>query len=416
MSRNDWAGTIPTESTVIRYNDAMVEQARPVAYEADPTQQAETEMPKFGIANGLSLAAFMDIEYDDPMWTKLLQQMTYEETAKLVTNCWYGSDAVASVGKLRQTDQDTSMGRTNPFTASPDLTGLDFTSGDLRAATFNRDLMKKVGLYTGENNLHASTDTVKAIGLYGFSPNIHRTPYSGRNGEYFSEDAYITGIACGLAVQGMQEKGSVCFVKHFALNDQEDLRHGVATWANEQTIRECYLPAFEYTVTLGGGMGFMNSFNRIGMSWTGEHASAQPVFLYKECGFEGNIVTDLYEADYQDVIDGLLNGTTMWLSTSANKYSYGLLTSDQYRNDPVIVNALVEAAHRMLYGATRSAAMNGISVNTKIVEVTPWWQTALTVLDITLGVLTAASAAMLVTAIRQKKKSSNAIAVEKKGE
>ena len=60
--------------------------------------------------------------------------------------------------------------------------------------------------------------------------------------------------------------------------------------------------------------------------------------------------------------------------------------------------------------------MNGISVNTKIVEVTPWWQTALTVLDITLGVLTAASAAMLVTAIRQKKKSSNAIAVEKKGE
>ena len=152
----------------------------------------------------------------------------------------------------------------------------------------------------------------------------------------------------------MQEKGSVCFVKHFFLNDQEDERHGIATWANEQTIRECYLPAFRYTVTLGGGMGFMNSFNRIGMIWPGEHRNSQIVFLEEECGFEGNIVTDMYEADYQDVIDGIQAGTTMWLSTASNEYGYGLLTSEPYRNDPVIVSALVEAAHRMLYGATRS--------------------------------------------------------------
>ena len=404
VSRSNWEGTLPTKSYVMKYNDAMVEQARSIAYVADPEAQANTPMPRFGISNGLTLASFMDVEYDDPMWTKLLEQMTYEETAKLVMNCWYGSDAVPSVGKLRQTDQDTSMGRTNPFTANPDLVGLDFTSGDLRAATFNAELMKKVGLLTGENNLHASTDTVKAIGLYGFSPNIHRTPYSGRNGEYFSEDAYITGIACGLAVQGMQEKGSVCFVKHFFLNDQEDLRHGVATWANEQTLRECYLPAFEYTVTLGGGMGFMNSFNRIGMIWVGEHKGAQIDFLENECGFEGNIVTDLYESDYQDVVDGLLGGTTMWLAVSSDQYAHGLITSDTYRNDPVIVSALVEAAHRMLYGASRSAAMNGVSVSTQIVSVTPWWQTALVAVDASLTVITLACAAMLVMSIVKNKR------------
>lgn len=404
VTRSNWTGTLPTKAYTIKYSDAMVEQARTIAYKADPAQQAATEMPHFGVANGLTLAAFMDVEYDDPMWTKLLEQMSYEETAKLVMNCWYGSDGVSSVGKLRQTDQDTSMGRTNPFTANPDLIGVDFTSGDLRAATFNREIMKGIGLLTGENNLHASTDTVKAIGLYGFSPNIHRSPYSGRNGEYFSEDAYITGTACGLAVQGMQEKGSVCFVKHFFLNDQEDERHGIATWANEQTIRECYLPAFEYTVTLGGGMGFMNSFNRLGMTWVGEHKGAQMDFLMGECGFEGNIVTDLFESDYQDVIDGLLGGTTMWLAVSSNEYSYGLLTGEQYRNDPVIVNALVEAAHRMLYGSTRCAAMNGLSSSTRVVAITPWWQTALIALDVTLGVLTAACAAMLVLSIVKNKK------------
>ena len=404
VSRADWTGTLPTKAFIMKYSNSMVEQARSVAYKADPAEQAATVMPHFGVANGLTLASFMDLPYDDPLWNKLLEQMTYEETAKMVMNCWYGSDGVPSVGKLRQTDQDTSMGRTNPFTANPDLIGIAFTSGDLRAATFNDDLMKKVGLMTGENDLHASTDTVKAIGLYGFSPDIHRSPYSGRNGEYFSEDAYITGMACGYAVQGMNEKGSVCFCKHYVLNDQEDLRHGVATWANEQTIRENYLPAFEYTVTIGGGMGFMNSFNRIGMIWVGEHKGAQIDFLYKECGFEGNIVTDLYETDYQDVIDGLLGGTTMWLGVSSNKDTYGLLTSDLYRNDPVIVNALVEAAHRMLYGSSRSAAMNGVSATTKIVSVTPWWQTALIALDVALGVLTALFALLLITGIAKNKK------------
>lgn len=403
VTRSNWEGTLPTAACTVKYNDAMVEQARPVLYKADPAQQAEVEMPHFGVANGLTLASFMDVDYDDPLWTKLLEQMTYEETAKLVMNCWYGSDGVSSVGKLRQTDQDTSMGRTNPFTANPDLVGVDFTSGDLRAATFNKEIMKGIGLLTGENNLHASTDSVKAIGLYGFSPNIHRSPYSGRNGEYFSEDAYITGIACGLAVQGMQEKGSVCFVKHFFLNDQEDERHGIATWANEQTIRECYLPAFEYTVTLGGGMGFMNSFNRIGMTWVGEHRGAQISMLEDEWGFQGNIVTDMYEGDYQDVVDGLLGGTTMWLSTSSNEYSYGLITSEPYRSDPVIVNALVEAAHRMLYGSTRCAAMNGLSASTRVVAVTPWWQTALIALDAALGVITLACAAMLVLNIKKSR-------------
>ena len=415
VTRSNWENTLPKQSFVMKYNDEMIRQAFPVTYVADPTVQASMEMPKFGVANGLTLASFMDLEYDDPLWDKLLEQMSYDEMAKLVTNCWYGSDAVASVGKQRQTDQDTSMGRTNPFTANPDLVGLDFTSGDLRAATFNVELMKKVGTLTGENNLHASTDTVKAIGLYGFSPNIHRTPYSGRNGEYFSEDAFITGYACGLAVQGMQEKGSVCFVKHFFLNDQEDLRHGVATWANEQTLRECYLPAFEYTVTLGGGMGFMNSFNRLGMLWVGEHKGAQVEFLYGECGFEGNIVTDMYEGDYQDIIDGLQAGTTMWLTTSSNEYAYGLLTNDTYRNDPVIVNALVEAVHRMLYGSSRSAAMNGLSATTRIVQITPWWQTALIAVDAVLGILTAGCVVMLVLSLR-KGKDPIRVEKQKKGE
>ena len=138
-------------------------------------------------------------------------------------------------------------------------------------------------------------------------------------------------------------------------------------------------------------------------------------FLMDECGFEGNIVTDLFESDYQDVIDGLLGGTTMWLAVSSDQYAHGLLTSDQYRNDPVIVNALVEAAHRMLYGASRSAALNGVSASAKIVAVTPWWQTALIAVDAVLGILTAGCVVMLVLSLR-KGKDPIRVEKQKKGE
>ncbi|KAB4815201.1 glycosyl hydrolase, partial [Bacteroides thetaiotaomicron] len=60
VSRSDWEGTLPAAAQTIRYNDDMVEQARPISYVADPARQAETEMPRFGVANGLTLAAFMD--------------------------------------------------------------------------------------------------------------------------------------------------------------------------------------------------------------------------------------------------------------------------------------------------------------------------------------------------------------------
>ena len=43
----------------------------------------------------------------------------------------------------------------------------------------------------------------------------------------------------------MQSQGVSATVKHFALNNQEYNRHNVDVIADERTIREIYLPAFE---------------------------------------------------------------------------------------------------------------------------------------------------------------------------
>ena len=41
------------------------------------------------------------------------------------------------------------------------------------------------------------------------------------------------------------EKGVYGYIKHFALNDQEDYRNGLTTFSNEQAIREIYLKPFQ---------------------------------------------------------------------------------------------------------------------------------------------------------------------------
>ena len=63
---------------------------------------------------------------------------------------------------------------------------------------------------------------------------------SGRNFEYFSEDSYLGGTMCGNVIKACEAKGVVCYLKHFAMNDQETDRLGICTFAKEQAIREVY--------------------------------------------------------------------------------------------------------------------------------------------------------------------------------
>jgi beta-glucosidase len=62
-----------------------------------------------------------------------------------------------------------------------------------------------------------------------------------------------------------------------------------------------------------------------------------------------------------------------------------------------------QATHRILYAVVNSNAMNTFTADTKIVEVTPWWQTALKVVDALLVILFILSVVKLVLAIREKK-------------
>ena len=275
-----------------------------------------------------------------------------------------------------------------------------YTSEDVMAATFNRELVAEMGKCIGEDFQRAAAEgESQYTGIYGPGANIHRTPYSGRNFEYYSEDGWLSGEICAVEVEAIQERGVYVFTKHFALNDQEEGRYGISTWSNEQAIREVYLEGFEGSVTKGGGLGVMSSFNRIGVVWSGAHHGLMTEILRDEWGMKGAAITDCsVMANYMDYRLGVLAGQDLW-----DGYRSGMDTLAGLDDDPAIVSACRLAAKHIVYSIINSHAMNAGHV--EIIPAMPWWQATLLAVMIVFIVLTAASAVMLtVSFIKNKKK------------
>lgn len=76
------------------------------------------------------------------------------------------------------------------------------------------------------------------------------------------------------------------------MNDQESGRESLSTFANEQTVRETYLRAFEGAFVEGGAQSVMTAFNRIGVVYAAVNVPLLKNVLRGEWGFKGHITTD----------------------------------------------------------------------------------------------------------------------------
>lgn len=225
-------------------------------------------------------------------WEKFLNQLTYDELKLLVHTGFFKTAGIDRIGKEEAVDPDgpcTIGGQTkNGYISQRGPSGTRYwASMQMLAASWNLDLAYERGCYIGEEGLWNNYN-----GWYAPSMNIHRSPFSGRNFEYFSQDAVQSGLISGALLKGTTEHGIYPYVKHFALNDQETSRNNIATWADEQAIRENYLKTFQYAVEQGGACAIMTGFNRIGMIDCPENYALMTQILREEWGFNGSVVTD----------------------------------------------------------------------------------------------------------------------------
>lgn len=157
----------------------------------------------------------------------------------------------------------------------------------LSAATWNRDLFYRLGSSLGDDA------RARGVGiLLGPGVNIYRSPLCGRNYEYFGEDPFLTSeIACGY-IKGVQSKGVMATIKHFAGNNQEWNRHHVNSEVDRRTLYEIYFPAFKAAVTKAGVGAVMNSYNLLNGVHATENAWLNRDVLRKEWGFNGILMSD----------------------------------------------------------------------------------------------------------------------------
>lgn len=423
-----------------KYNNAA---GVPAKYK-QPISEDDGEYPAYGVDAGLML---IDMRYDeegneisffDPVWDTFMDQLTWEDTMLLVSNGWHMTEAVETVAKpatkdengpngfggwafssgyytgqngiaYRTAEADGNIDAEGKVTSDADPLGFTkmtgFPANGILAATFNRDLAYRAGNIIGNDGLWAG-----ASGLYGIGLNTHRSPYSGRTCEYFSECGTLAGMIGAAECKGIEEKGVHVYNKHCALNDQETNRHGVCTWVNEQALREIYLRAFEIPIVEGGAYNTMASFSRFGVEAAAACSALSNGFLRGECGMKGIIVTDAYgdmdgsqDCDpYFEMVYGVLvggsdipDGGTPKTDGHFAKYETGYSQ---------MAWAMRLAAKRVCYQTAWSNAMNGISSTTRIVQITPWWQTALYTVDAVLGVLFAAGLVWTCLALIQERK------------
>jgi len=365
VSRADWEGTLPKERTKGKEASEELIQALKNQKVIDNPEDKDIVFAD----HDLTLKDVVGLDYNDPKWNDLLEQLSVKEMAQLIGFGGYATQAVDSIKKPATMDPDGPAGINDLLTG---LKGVQYTTEVVLASTWNVDLAKKMG-----ETLADEAVVYGISGLYAPAMNIHRTPFSGRNFEYYSEDAVLSGKIGAAVVQGASTKGVYAYIKHFALNDQETNRDGVAVWSNEQAIRELYLKPFEISVKEGKTTAVMSSFNRIGTKWTGEHSGLLTGVLRNEWGFQGMVISDwdLYPHMNPDL--AIRAGNDLMLTTlgdNPSKLSTDTNTGKQ---------AMRTASHNILYTVANSNALD------IVVTPYPYWLLLLGLADILLLALLA---------------------------
>lgn len=338
VSRADWAGTMPKEKAKDQVpSEEVLKALQNTEVETDP--DAEDIVFK---KHGLTLKDVKGLEYDDPKWEQLLEQLSIQDMEQLIGMSGWQSVRIGSVGKPEVLDVDGPAGLNGLINGTK---GNQYTSAVVVGSTWNTKLPEEFGKALGDE-AYAN----KVSGIYGPAMNIHRTPFSGRNFEYYSEDGLLSGKMGAAMVRGCNEKNVYTYIKHFALNDQETNAIGGANWCNEQAMRELYLKPFELSVKEGKSKAIMTTWSRVGATWAGASKPLLQNVLRDEWGFEGFVITDnAMMGDFQNADQGIAAGNDMMLSSTQKE-----ITIDETAEGRQMMR---KACHNILYVVANSNAL-----------------------------------------------------------
>lgn len=162
-----------------------------------------------------------------------------------------------------------------------------FPSGVAQASTWDPRLQRTIGRTIGAEAHAKGINVMLAPGM-----NLARTPYNGRNFEYFGEDPFLASQTAVAVIRGLQDNPVIADAKHYALNNQEVDRMTVDARASERVMREIYLPAFEASVKKAKVGSVMCAYNRVNGKYACENPDLLTDYLREDWGFDGFVLSD----------------------------------------------------------------------------------------------------------------------------
>lgn len=391
LSRQDWEGTWPKTYEGISITENMESYVQSDIYKLKKDEDTSDIFPEEN--NDISFLEMAGADFDDERWNELMNQLSLDEAVygirvggsqpKKYSSVDMIVDAFESDGPTgisysslsdRQDDPDSGT-----YVGSDDKNASyklnDMVTESVTAATFNKELAEAEGVLFGEDSLWCNVTIFFAPGM-----NLQRTPYNGRNEEYYSEDAVLTGHMGGSVIKGARSMGCLITPKHFAFNEQEFGRLGISVFMTEQRARETELRGFEKAVD-NGMLSMMTALNRIGITYSSGHVGLMQNILRDEWGYDGFLMTDILLsqfANYQSVRESVIGGTTLMgissdsLSGASGPWSY--FTADGISGDRSMVQAVKDNTKYLFYSLANSNAMNGVNSTSKVVSQMTWWR------------------------------------------
>lgn len=338
-------------------------QASQSVRDADTTGAgAETKLREM---SGVPL--YIDGEIN-PEWDAFMNQLTYLEL-QIIASC--GNSALARIDAI---DKNQSAARDNTSVLSS-----IYHWGDqpLLSRTWNLELCADHGELTAQ---YAAFGNRAPTGWWSPGCNLQRSPFSGRNGDYYGQDAFQAGMIISAVVEAAEANGLACWIKHFVLNDQETNRNGYSlfTWGDEQTFRENYFMYPQKAMQEGGAKGYMQSFARIGGVVFAYSYEANTVLTREQWGWTGIGVTDMLLGhsgngyDVPDVAGNLFEAEALgktgnaWNTPDQTK-NWGVDNNGRMSsNKPVTLDQLVRGTHGLPDGTQSRSSIftDGAYVNT----------------------------------------------------
>ncbi len=413
LSRNDWSGTWPQTYKDLTATDDMIEIMKNDTYEI--TAQGDTDSVTFGADNGLTLADLKNADSDDERWNELMDQITLEDCMIRTGFGGTSTKAIESISSPEAIQNDgpnginsytlgqyanTDESSADPYVVSEDDPNLNYKFGTMSsetviAQTFSKELAAEYGAVIGNYSIWSNLTI-----FWGAGTNLHRTPYNARNHEYYSEDAVLTAYQAASYIAAGKEYGCIIAPKHYAFNDTEINRSGIATFMTEQKARENELRGVQASVEDAETLGVMTTFNRIGCTAGNAHYGLLMNILRGEWGFKGLMSEDfIQDANYSVLKEAVHCGVTMTCNTGdstmeAVSAKWDYWTTDNVSQDAVLLQDLKNVMTWQAYALANSNAMDGLNETSEIVDVRTWYDNALTGAQIVFALLTIAALVM----------------------